>query len=187
VFIPKSNLLDFDLVNTSPVLSEASMSLITPDTIMAEVTYTDSDNHLPIVRNLYFESVACPMGACVKTFADGALFEYRLAVPETGWYSYYFEFSDGLDTVIIQPDSIYVEIQTHNCGDANADEVVNVSDAVYIINYIFAGGNPPDPMEAGDVNCDEVVNVSDAVWIINYIFAAGKEPCDSDGDGVPDC
>jgi hypothetical protein len=73
------------------------------------------------------------------------------------------------------------------CGDANGDGVVNVSDAVYIINYIFAGGAAPDPLESAEVNCDGDVNVSDAVWIINYIFMDGYEPCDTNGDGIPDC
>jgi hypothetical protein len=73
------------------------------------------------------------------------------------------------------------------CGDANNDEVVNVSDAVYIINYVFVGGDPPLPMAAGDANCDEVCNVSDAVFIINYVFVGGNIPCDTDGDGQPDC
>ncbi len=77
--------------------------------------------------------------------------------------------------------------QSYICGDANSDGNVNVSDAVYIINYIFIGGNPPDPLEAGEVNCDGNVNVSDAVWIINYIFIGGKAPCDIDGDSEPDC
>ena len=72
-------------------------------------------------------------------------------------------------------------------GDANCDGSVNVSDAVYIINYVFAGGNPPDPMESGDCNCDGICNVSDAVMIINYVFAGGNDPCDTDGDGEPDC
>jgi hypothetical protein len=73
------------------------------------------------------------------------------------------------------------------CGDANRDFTVNVSDAVYIINYVFAGGDPPDPYMAGDTNCDGAVNVSDAVWIINYVFVGGNAPCDNDNDGVPDC
>ncbi len=64
------------------------------------------------------------------------------------------------------------------CGDANADEDVNISDAVYIINYIFIGGEEPQPYEAGEVNCDGTVNISDAVWIINYIFIGGTAPCD---------
>jgi agmatine/peptidylarginine deiminase len=73
------------------------------------------------------------------------------------------------------------------CGDANGDEIVNVSDAVHIINYIFIGGDPPDPPEAGDCNCDENCNISDAVWIINYVFINGNMPCDTSGDGQPDC
>jgi len=74
------------------------------------------------------------------------------------------------------------------CGDANRDELVNVSDAVYIVNYIFVVGSPePDPYASGDSNCDGVVNISDGVWIINYIFVGGSQPCDTDGDEILDC
>jgi uncharacterized protein (TIGR02145 family) len=31
------------------------------------------------------------------------------------------------------------------CGDANGDGTLNVSDAVYVVNYIFIGGPAPDP------------------------------------------
>ncbi len=79
------------------------------------------------------------------------------------------------------------ECEASLCGDANADGEINVSDAVWIINYVFAGGDPPDPLQAGEVNCDGDVNVSDAVWIINFVFEGGNEPCDSSGDGQPDC
>jgi subtilisin family serine protease len=73
------------------------------------------------------------------------------------------------------------------CGDANNDRIVNVSDAVFIINYVFMGGDPPYPFASGDVNCDGTCNVSDAVWIINYVFVGGNYPCDTDGNGEPDC
>jgi Beta-propeller repeat/Dockerin type I domain len=73
------------------------------------------------------------------------------------------------------------------CGDANYDGTVNVSDAVYIINYVFVGGNSPNPYASGDTNCDSICNVSDAVWIINYVFVGGFAPCDTDGDDIPDC
>jgi hypothetical protein len=73
------------------------------------------------------------------------------------------------------------------CGDASSDGTVNVSDAVLIINYVFVGGDPPDPLEAGDVNCSTDVNVSDAVYIINYVFVGGDDPCDINGDHIPDC
>jgi Peptidase family M28/Dockerin type I domain len=73
------------------------------------------------------------------------------------------------------------------CGDATDDDLVNVSDAVFIINYVFVGGAAPDPLEKGDVNCDGEVNVSDAVHIVNYIFVYGFIPCDTNGDEIPDC
>ena len=73
------------------------------------------------------------------------------------------------------------------CGDASSDGLVNLSDAVFIINYVFLGGAAPSYELAADVNCDASVNVSDAVFLINYIFNNGKTPCDSDGDGQPDC
>jgi hypothetical protein len=90
------------------------------------------------------------------------------------------EFS-ALEKTVVQLAPPYI------CGDASGDENVNVSDAVYIINYVFIGGAAPDPFEAGDTNCDGNVNVSDAVWIINYVFVGGNIPCDVDGDSQPDC
>jgi len=73
------------------------------------------------------------------------------------------------------------------CGDANGDSSVNVSDAVFIINYVFTGGAEPDPYQSGEVNCDGAVNVSDAVYIINYVFTGGAPACDPDNNGILDC
>gem|GEM_PF-1271502 len=63
------------------------------------------------------------------------------------------------------------------CGDANGDATVNISDAVYLIAYIFAGGPAPSPLLSGDASCDGTVNISDAVYLIAYIFAGGVPPC----------
>ncbi len=66
--------------------------------------------------------------------------------------------------------------KTH-CGDVNKDGVINVSDAVCIINYVFIQGFPaPDPVCRADVNGDGSVNVSDAVALINFIFTPGSPP-----------
>ncbi len=63
------------------------------------------------------------------------------------------------------------------CGDADGNLAVNISDAVYLIAYIFSGALPPYPLEAGDANCNGAVNISDAVYLITYIFAGGQPPC----------
>lgn len=92
------------------------------------------------------------------------------------------------DGILTDDEYISITIEaSYTCGDANSDGLVNVSDAVWIINYVFIGGDPPNPLAAGEVNCDSSVNVSDAVWIVNYVFIGGNQPCDTNGDGIPDC
>ena len=75
-------------------------------------------------------------------------------------------------------DTLNFDVITFLCGDANGDGSVNVSDAVYVIGYVFSGGSEPIPLISGDANCDLTVNVSDAVYIINYVFTGGNAPCD---------
>ena len=64
------------------------------------------------------------------------------------------------------------------CADANGDSKVNVSDVVYLINYLFVPGSPPprEPTEKADANNDGKVNASDAVYLINYLFVANSPP-----------
>lgn len=66
---------------------------------------------------------------------------------------------------------------TPRTGDIDGNCLVSVSDVVYLINYIFAGGPPPHPCQAGDVDCSGICNISDAVYLINYIFIGGPPPC----------
>ena len=69
------------------------------------------------------------------------------------------------------------------CGDANGDGDVNISDAIWLINYVFMGGQPPPPVLAcGDANGDGAAADSDVIWIINYVFVGGDPP----GDCSPD-
>ncbi len=63
------------------------------------------------------------------------------------------------------------------CGDADGSTGVNISDAVFLINYIFMGGPLPSPELAGDVDCSTQITISDVVYLISYIFVGGPEPC----------
>ncbi len=62
-------------------------------------------------------------------------------------------------------------------GDADNSGMINVSDAVYLIAFIFSSGPAPVPVDAaGDANCDGAINVSDAVFQIAFIFSGGPPP-----------
>lgn len=78
------------------------------------------------------------------------------------------------DSLIVREGRI---LSSYVCGDAEGNQVVNISDAVYLINYIFAGGPAPSPLLAGDADCSQAISISDAVFLINYIFAGGPQPC----------
>ncbi|MFH2056801.1 MAG: dockerin type I repeat-containing protein, partial [bacterium] len=75
--------------------------------------------------------------------------------------------------------SFEVTCDHYFCGDADGDLAVNITDAVYLINYIFGDQFAPDPLVAGDADCDGAVNITDVVELINYIFNSGPPPCDA--------
>jgi hypothetical protein len=62
------------------------------------------------------------------------------------------------------------------CGDADGSGDIDIDDAVWLIQYIFASGAAPDPMEAGDCDCSGTCDIDDAVYLIQYIFNDGPVP-----------
>ena len=66
------------------------------------------------------------------------------------------------------------------CGDVDGDSEVVIADVVYLINYIFRNGTPPQCPEpyvsCADVNGDGEVTVADGVYLINYLFRNGPPP-----------
>jgi hypothetical protein len=86
-----------------------------------------------------------------------------------------------------QIDGIDIELQTMKHGDCSLDGIVDIDDAVFLINYIFSNGPAPNPAQLSDCDCSGAIDIDDVVWIIAYAFSGGYAPGDMDGDGVPDC
>jgi dipeptidyl aminopeptidase/acylaminoacyl peptidase len=61
-------------------------------------------------------------------------------------------------------------------GDADSNGTIDISDVMYLINYLFRGGPEPEPWIAGDSNNDGRVSVSDVIYLINYLFKGGPKP-----------
>jgi hypothetical protein len=78
--------------------------------------------------------------------------------------------STGDDFVTIK----YVEFL---CGDANADQSVDLGDVVYLISYLYKNGPAPSLPRSGDVNRDGIVNLGDVVYLVTYLYKGGLPPC----------
>jgi bacillopeptidase F len=61
-------------------------------------------------------------------------------------------------------------------GDADGSGTIDIADAVFLINYLFANGPAPSPLLAGDANCDGRVDIADVVFLINNLFVGGPQP-----------
>ena len=113
----------------------------------------------PTQSGLVNVQVVCPSGTLPSVFNDVTLKAEATSL-------------SGVSDI----DTATVEVLIMH-GDADNSGGFTISDAVYLITYIFGGGGSPIPvLAAGDANCDAATNISDAVFLISYIFGGGPTP-----------
>lgn len=61
-------------------------------------------------------------------------------------------------------------------GDCNGDFEVDISDAVYILGFLFLGDPAPDPFAPCDADGNHEIQITDAVRILNFLFLGGPPP-----------
>jgi len=92
----------------------------------------------------------------------------------------YFQYRIELQRVSGSPDRspivFEVGVTFDVCGDANGDGSITTGDLVYLANYLFVGGPPPDPLLTGDVSGDCQVTLADINYLATYLFAGGPDP-----------
>jgi hypothetical protein len=164
-----------ELSNTTPPIPSvpsgpAQAPINTPVSFVSSSTDVDGDS-------LWYQW--CVSGFCFDWYGpyasgDTTMLTRTFGVP--GDIGIYLKCKDNW-AESIDSDSLTVAVLDYVCGDANGDGTANISDAVFMIAYIFSGGDAPDPLLSGDANCDGSSNISDAVYMITYIFSGGPSPC----------
>jgi hypothetical protein len=101
---------------------------------------------------------------------------YAWMIPDTPSDSCLVRISHIGDSIPSDVSDSLFAIVTWIRGDANGDGVIDVSDVVYLLNYLFINGPAPEPLEAGDATCDGMVDASDVVYLLNYLFVGGPAP-----------
>jgi len=52
--------------------------------------------------------------------------------------------------------------------------VVDIDDAGFLVAFVFASGQAPDPQEIGDVDLSGGIDIDDIVYLTNYILGVGR-------------
>ena len=78
----------------------------------------------------------------------------------------------------------YVE---YVCGNANDDDIVDITDVLYLFYYCFKNGQPPAIIEvSGDADGYSSTTIRDIAYLASYIFGVGSPPnCNRVGEYVP--
>ena len=61
-------------------------------------------------------------------------------------------------------------------GNANFDSGLYLSDAIFILNYIFRGTTAPACLDAADCNDDGLLNIADPIFLLSFLFSATQPP-----------
>ena len=81
-------------------------------------------------------------------------------------------------------------------GDAAANGSVDLSDAIFILNFLFLGGSAPECPDAADADDSGSHELTDAIRILNFLFLGGDVPpppgpddpgIDPSDDDLADC
>jgi hypothetical protein len=113
------------------------------------------------------------------TDPDGGVYSVTLDI----WTTYFIDSAGVSCTKDSSQMSVYdrsLICSEYTCGDGNGDANVEITDAVYLINYIFKDAAPPEcpPPHTccANANGDGEVTIADVVYLINYLLKSGDPP-----------
>jgi hypothetical protein len=65
---------------------------------------------------------------------------------------------------------IVPDISLFRRGDSNGDSLVNISDAMATLGFLFLDGRKPHCLDAADANDDGSLDMSDPIFTLDYLF-----------------
>jgi len=75
-------------------------------------------------------------------------------------------------------------------GDMDQDGEQNLTDAIFVLNYMFLAEEEPGCMKATDIDDDGVLNLTDVIYFLGYLFLGEIPPLEPfpgcGGDPTPD-
>ncbi|MEM7230937.1 MAG: hypothetical protein AAF517_02105 [Planctomycetota bacterium] len=93
-----------------------------------------------------------------------------------------FDCFQDMDISFVEPP-----VSDYIPGEVNADNRIDLADAIYLINATFRNGPEVACPAASDVNGDgQLGDVSDAIFLVEYLFLSGAAPSSLECGGAAD-
>jgi hypothetical protein len=127
--------------------------------------------------------VTKPDGA-VASIADEALAMATFTATTLGTYGIELSIEDGAGSA--STAHLFIEVAVGTAflrGDVTSDQVIDISDPVRILGWLFLGDQTPGCLAAANANNDATIDLSDAVAILGYLFLGSAPPAPP----FPDC
>ena len=137
-------------------------------TIMGRKDPDSENSYLFVLLSLDGNSINGTEGAIMNVQLDIAQ-NIELGVYDIKIEDVYMT-NSSFDTVNPTESSSELTIKDYMLGDVNNDGIVNVTDAIGIVNYVLKNTPVTFIEGAADVNGDGIINVTDAIGIINKIL-----------------
>ena len=61
-------------------------------------------------------------------------------------------------------------------GDADGKNKLLITDAIFILSFLFLGGPDPPCKQSADVDDNGTIGINDAIRLLNFLFLGGPEP-----------
>ena len=70
-------------------------------------------------------------------------------------------------------------------GDPDATGAINITDGIFILNFLFLGGERPACPDAADTDDNGTHNITDGIYLLNFLFLGGSPPPPPYNKSVP--
>jgi len=154
--IPMYNVFWTDMqliLDVAEVTTPGSLAITLPDTAMSVVTLNINDTGVYTV----------PIGA----IPDGSLHTITFDASGTDFAV------DAWSVISLIGESCCIIRGDINHGGSGPD----IADLVFLVSYMFSGGDPPPCMAEADINGDGTgPDISDLVYLVAYMFSGGPAP-----------
>lgn len=148
-------------VNVTPtILADASILCTGGSSINFCPSISDADDTTHLISYANYPLWLTVSGDCLSG-----------TVPQgfTGTESFDVFATDGFNTA-----GLSVHLQVILCGDVNGDSIgPDLSDLIYLVNYLFNAGPEPPSALASDINGSGGIDLSDLIYLVNVMFNGG--------------